>query len=465
MKKLSFEEVRKALKGTMERSSSEEYISGVSTDSRKVSPGDLFFAIRGKRFDGHKFVTAALEKGAVGAVVSQEFASPDSKAGASFPDDKALFRVRDTVTALGELAKYYRSVLVTTVVGITGSNGKTTTKEMVYHLLSGSRAACKAEKSFNNFIGLPLTIFKIEPGCDCAVLEMGVSHPGEIRRLAAIARPDIAVILNISEAHLQGLVNILGVALAKAELLDALDERGAAILNKDDPWCEKMASRCRGKVIKFGLSALADVFATHIRATKKGISFMLGGTFPIKVPVIGRHNVYNALAAIAVAKRVGLAQHEIAERFKSFSGPPMRMERSSYKGAEIINDCYNANPRSMECALAEISQMKVKGRKVFVCGDMLELGQFSKGLHRQLGQRIAGSGVDVLFTVGKEARQTAIAASKSGISPGNIFSFSTSEEAAEPLMALVKEGDLVFLKGSRGIRLENALPAAGRDER
>ena len=458
---MSLEDVKKAIKGTVERFSSEESISGVSTNSKRISPGDLFFAIEGPKFDGHDFVCDALEAGAVGAVVSREL--PDK----ACCRNKAIFKVKDTVTALGDLAKDYRRGLNTTIIAITGSNGKTTTKEMVYHLLEGEQAAVKAEKSFNNYIGVPLTIFRIEPSNDYAVLEMGVNRPGEIGRLADIAAADIGIITNISETHLEGLVNILGVALAKAQLLDCLGEKGTGILNKDDPWCQKVAARCAGKVIWFGLDPEADVFATRIRQKKNSLTFMLNDNFEIEIPVIGRFNVYNALAAIAVAKREGIKQEDIAKRLKIFTPPEMRMQRLSFKGAQIINDAYNANPKSMECALWELSQMKATGRKIFVCGDMVELGQFSKDLHRQLGQRIAGAGVEVLFTVGPESKEAALSANKSGISLSNIFSFENSKEAAEKLRSFLKEGDAVLLKGSRMIHLEEMvkIPAKGKSRK
>jgi len=445
---MSLEEVKKAIKATVEKFSTEEFITGVSTDSKKISPGDLFFAIEGPKFDGHDFVCEALEAGAAGAVISREI--PDKACGRN----KVIFEVKDTVTALGDLARHYRRGLATTVIAITGSNGKTTTKEMVYHLLKDEKVAVKAEKSFNNYIGVPLTIFRIEPSHDYAVIEMGVNRPGEIGRLADIASADIGIITNISETHLEGLVNVLGVALEKAQLLDCLGEKGTGILNKDDPWCQKVAARCAGKIIWFGLAGEADVFATRIRQKKNSLTFMLNDNFEIEVPVIGRYNVYNALAAIAVAKREGLQQEEIAKRLKTFTPPEMRMQRLSFKGAQIINDAYNANPKNMECALWELSQMKAAGRKIFVCGDMLELGQFSRDLHRQLGQRIAGAGVEVLFTVGTESKEAALSANKSGISFSNIFSFENSKEAAEKLRSFLREGDLVLLKGSRMMRLE-----------
>lgn len=448
MRPLLLVEVEKAI-GRRLNGGKVERFSGVSSDSRTVQAGDLFVAIRGERFDGHDFVKGAFEKGALGAVVSRPF---DSMAEHS---DKAVFLVPDTTFALGEIAKAYRASLGARIIGVTGSNGKTTTREMIYHLLSKHFRVVRAAKSFNNFIGVPLTLFQIEPDDEYAVIEMGTSAPGEIARLAEIAQPDLGVITNVSATHLAGLGSEEGVANAKAEILDAMGEDGVAILNRDNRWTERIAGRCRGRVITFGEGAGADVRATSVAQNGEAIRFQVEGT-EFRLPVVGRHNVLNALAALAVCRHLGLGLEELRRDFSDFQLPSMRLQREVLGGVTVINDAYNANPVSMGAAIDTFAGMSA-GRKIFVCGDMLELGPDSARLHGEVGAKLAQARPDFLWTVGQESRHTADAAKAGGLSPEKLRHADSSEAAGAELAAFVRPGDLVFLKGSRGMALEKVL--------
>ena len=448
MRNLSFEEARAAMRAVMEWRPSVDYFSGVSTDSRSTRAGDLFFALEGERFDGHNFVEQALRKGAQGAVVSR--AAPEKL---RLPG-KGLLRVKDTLAGLGDLARHYREHLSVRVAAVTGSNGKTTTKEMLKCLLEEDWPVISSEKSYNNFVGLPLTLFRVEPHHAVVILEMGTNHTGEIANLASIARPEIGIVTNISETHLEGLKNLAGVANAKAELLDALPQGGLAILNEDDPQTRKIRGRSKAPVITFGLSEKADIFATDIHQDEKFLSFRWNGKIKVRIPVLGRKNVYNALAAIAAGERLGLDPKNIPGRLENFRALPMRMERLEANGVTLINDAYNANPRSMEAALAELANLDGSKRKVFVLGDMCELGESSAAHHRRLGRLAAESGADILVAVGKESKETVKGAIEAGFERKRLRHYDSSEEAERGIEELVRKGDVVLVKGSRAMGLE-----------
>jgi UDP-N-acetylmuramoyl-tripeptide--D-alanyl-D-alanine ligase len=422
-------------------------VERISTDSRNILGGELFFALKGENLDGHNFISQALANGALGAVVERDFRTEENK---------VIIKVKDSTKALGDLAKVIRKKLRASVVAITGSNGKTTTKDMVAHILSASGPVIKAERSFNNFVGLPLTIFSATARTDFLVAEMGTSGKGEIARLADIASPDVAVITNISQTHLEGLKDIEGVASAKAELLDGLSPEGLAIVNGDDVWCGKIVGRSPARVITFGLSSEVDVTATDVTVTAGGIQFALSGV-RFSLPLLGRFNVYNALAAVAVARRFGIALEVAKERLKTFRAQPMRMQVVKLGPITLINDAYNANPKSMQMALEVLEEFPTRGRRIFVCGDMLELGEKSDTLHHALGERIARGKSDLLFTVGEKAKLIAQGAQESGMPEANIKSFLTVEEAGKVLSAFLEKGDVALLKASRRIGLERAV--------
>jgi UDP-N-acetylmuramoyl-tripeptide--D-alanyl-D-alanine ligase len=430
-------------------------IAGVSTDSRTTQPGDLFFALHGDAFDGHDFVKVAFARGAAAAVVSRTVED--------LPPDAYCIMVEDTTKALGDLANRARRAWNGKVIAVTGSNGKTTTKEMIYQLLSGSHRVRKAPKSFNNNIGVPLTIFSIEPQDEFGVIEMGTNAPGEIARLAEIAEPDIAVVTNVMQTHLEGLRSLSGVAAAKAELLAGLKAGGLAVINADNEHCRKMIRNCRARVLTFGVGSGAQARATSMQPLAWGTRFRLNGS-EFEVPVPGIHNVMNALAALAVCRELGLQADDLAARLAAFEPPPMRLARREAGGVMLINDAYNANPGSMQAALQVFGSLPVNGRRIMVCGEMLELGKNSRKLHEQLGKSIAEAGVNEVWTVGEASKYVAEAIRSTGQHVA-VNEARQPLEAAAKMLRTLEPGDAVLLKGSRGVKLETLMDAlvAGLD--
>ena len=451
MEILSLDEIVKAFCGQIISGDTDTKIRGISTDSRTIKPGDLFFALKGERCDGHQFVMHAMNTGAVGAVISNEFKlEPAHK---NFP----VIRVKDTTTALGDLARYYRQKLNTTIIGITGSNGKTTTKEMTYHLLSRFGPTAKSQKSFNNFIGVPVTIFEIENRHKYGVLEMGTNAPGEIRRLSEIGAPDVAAIINISKTHLEGLKSIEGVAQAKAEILENLSKGGVFVYNADNPWCAKIASRFKGKTVGFGFSSQAHIRCTDVKKKDKGYVFELNEHLNIPLPIPGYHNIMNCLASFAICKALGHDIYCAKDTFSSFKLPLMRIEQQRIGNITIINDAYNANPESVRAALQYLSEIDAVGRKVFVCGDMLELGNESAQLHKEIGETVSYLNIDLLWTVGKYASEIAKAAKSSGTPESQVISFQDVSDITPAEINELRENDIVLIKGSRGMHMENII--------
>ena len=451
MKAITVTEISKAVGGKLIGDvigSHETAVCGVATNSKELKPGEVFFALVAKR-DGHEFLADAFAAGAAAAVVSKP---------APLPDGTAAVLVKDTLQALGDLAAWYRRRMPATVIGITGSNGKTTTKEMIAHVLSGAGRTVKNPGNFNNNIGVPHTVFQIEPDDRYAVVEMGTSGPGEIRRLAQIAAPQVGVITNVAPTHLEGLGNIKGVAVEKGCLIEALPDDGVAVLNADDHWSREMAQRCRAKLATYGIENAADVRATAVQHSGKGMRFQaLGHNFQLQV--LGEHNVYNSLAAIAVAHNLGLGLDLVAEQLSTFRLPPMRMERIEVGSIVILNDAYNANLESMRAALREFSQLTVPGRKIVVCGDMLELGEQSDEMHRAIGRRIATYHFDFLLAVGDEARHLARGAAAGGMREDCVLHCPNTEAAQLALPGLLRDGDTILLKASRRMALENLVKA------
>lgn len=444
--RLNCVEIVEAIGGRLER---RWCATGVSSDSRTVKPGDLFFALAGDNFDAHDYVPEALEKGAVGAVISREVDLPDDVV------KERCVMVGDTRRALGDLAAYYIRRWNGRTVAITGSNGKTTTKDMTHHLLSDSFTVKKANASFNNDIGVPHTIFQLEPEDQVAVLEMGTNAHGEIRRLAQIASPNIGVITNIGPSHLEKLGSIPGVARAKGELLENLAERGIAVLNADDPMTPWLMRRCE-EFITYGLSENADVRAVNTRMREWGSEFSLGNGRKFRLNVPGKHNVMNALAALSVCRLLDMSINEAAERLEGFGQGDMRLAREEVGGVEIINDAYNANMGSMRAALDVFASMQVEGRRFMICADMLELGAKATDMHKQLGREIADAEIDALITIGVRAR-FAGETFRQESGDGRAFHFGTAAEAGQAAAGMLRPGDALLVKGSRGMRLEDAV--------
>ncbi|MBI4777859.1 UDP-N-acetylmuramoyl-tripeptide--D-alanyl-D-alanine ligase [Candidatus Desantisbacteria bacterium] len=455
---INIDEILTATKGELVCGDREWFLdAGVSIDSRLILPGQLFIAIKGENFDGHDFIGEVIDKGASGVIFSDELGieQNSTQTRMSVLQGVCAIRVKDTTAALGHLAAYYRNKFDIPIIGITGSNGKTTTKEMLSDVLSKQWRVLRNKKNFNNAIGLPLTLLEMDSSTQFCVVELGMNHPGEITYLTNIAGPAIGVITNVAESHIGHFEDKKAIARAKFELIEAMGEEGIAVLNADDPFVARMAQQHKGTVITFGIDEKADIFAIEIRENDAGVSFNVhwaGGKIQeMFIPIPGRHNVYNALAVCGVLVALGLDLSLAALALSEFKLPDSRMEITERAGIRIINDAYNANPGSMKAALLTLKGLACSGRRIMVMGDMLELGKWSKSLHEEMGQCACDTGVDILVTVGQDA---AFAASEAKVRGVETFVCKDNEEALSILKGLVKPDDAVLIKGSRGMRME-----------
>jgi UDP-N-acetylmuramoyl-tripeptide--D-alanyl-D-alanine ligase len=430
-------------------------VRSVSTDSRFIEPGAVFFAIRGETMDGHNFLSDAASKGAVAAVV-------DHEPKIDLPNVKFIV-VPDTRKALGKLATFIRRQYgVCKVIGVAGSNGKTSTKHIISAALSCRLRGSISPKSYNNDIGVPLTIFPADPNQDYLVLEMGTNNPGEIRSLTNMAKPDIAVITNCSEEHLQGLGDVMGVRRENASIIEGIREGGVLVVNGDDKQLLEAVAGFKGRVVTFGFLPSNDVYGTDVQVHDDGTSFRLNNrSTRVFVPLIGRHNAMNALAAIAVAKRFGLPEEDVIASMATSSKPEMRMQRMEADGVMILNDCYNANPASMRAGIETLLEFEPtgrNGRRVAVLGDMRELGDTSERYHREVGRLLAQlkDEIDQVFCVGECSKWIVDDAVSHGFR-SKIECFADSVSAAPVIAKKIRRGDLVLVKGSRGIRLERVI--------
>ncbi len=422
----------------------------VKTDTRVVGEGDLFVALKGERFDGHDFVLQAVRQGAAGVMVSQ-MREEYKSCGA------AIFLVPDTLKAYQDLANFHRRRFAIPVVAVTGSVGKTSTRTMIASVLSQRFCVLQTEKNFNNEIGLPYTLLQLAPHHEACVVEMGMRGRGQIAELAAIAEPTVGVVTNVGKCHIELLGSQENIAKAKAELIEKLDRSGTAILNQDDEYAAKMAELCCGRVVTYGIKNYSFVRAEEINASETGVTFtchMGEEQFCAYIPALGRHHVYNGLAAAAAGYCAGLHSEEIRKGLAAYAGVPMREELVRIGPYTFINDAYNANPASMREAVWSLSSL-VKGRKIAVLGGMLELGEWTRSEHETLGKYIAAENIDMLITLGEPAAYIAQAAKQCGMEA--VFNVSTHEEGARYLKALLKPGDTVLLKGSRGLAVEKIL--------
>jgi UDP-N-acetylmuramoyl-tripeptide--D-alanyl-D-alanine ligase len=434
----------------------------VHADSRSVRKGDLFVALPGERFDAHEFVPAALAAGAAAAIVREDFAMP-VRAGA------VVIAVADPLRAYQELAAAHRARFTMPVVAVTGSNGKTTTKEMVTAVLRERMRTLKTEGNLNNRIGVARTLFRLNARYEAAVIEMGVDDMGQTTRLCEIARPTLGLITNIGPDHLEFFKTMDRSAESKAELLAALPADGAAILNADDPYFPLFRKRARGRVVSFGLNARADVRAEKIEPHgRDGTQFLLvlpgrSRALLAHIGVPGEHNVTNALAAAAVGVALGVPGAAIVAGLAKFRPAAMRSQIEVRHGVRIIVDCYNANPASTRAAVRLLAESGAKGRRIAVLGDMLELGPTSAELHAEVGAFVAAQRIDLLIASGALARHLARGARSAGMTA--VHEVPDAPVAATELLGLVEPGDVVLVKGSRGMRLERvveALRARGR---
>ena len=428
----------------------EEVAQAYSIDSRTVGVGELFFAVKGERLDGHDFVNAALERGAAAAVVRKDQLN-------RYSAKSRLLAVDDTLAALQTLATAVRKVWGKPLVGVTGSAGKTTTKEAIAHVLASRCRVLKSEGNFNNHFGLPLMLLKLEPEHDVAVIEMGMSHAGEIRALAKIAKPDIGVVTNVAPVHLEFFDSIAGIARAKYELIESLPASGTAVLNADDEYVSQFGRDFKGRVITYGTKATADVRCENVRTCgAEGSEFDLvvaGGREHTRLPLVGEHNILNALAAVAAGLARGMKPSDAVAALATLAPPDKRGQVLQLGNITVINDCYNSNPKALKAMVDALAAMKA-GRRIVVAGEMLELGPSSEAMHRAAGQHIAEKKIDVLVGVRGLAQAMVEGARQAGTQAEFV---TTPEEAGEWLARETRNGDVVLFKASRGVKLEKAL--------
>jgi len=422
---------------------------GYSIDSRTLNPGDLFIAIAGERFDGHNYVQAALEKGAVGAIVE----AGKHVAG----DSPRLLQVEDSLKALQLLGAAARRLWGKPLLAVTGSAGKTTTKEILAHILSTRFRVMKSSGNLNNHIGLPLQLLKLEAEHDLGVVEMGMNHAGEIRALGELAHHDLAVVTAVAPVHLEFFGSLAEIARAKYEIIETLHPGGVAVLNADDDYVCQFGRDFKGKVVRFGIKRSADVSAQKIKLNgAEGSTFELTvGSVgePVTFPLVGEHNIYNALAAAAAAMERGISPSQAAAALSSVAPPDKRGQVLNLHGATIINDSYNSNPRALQAMIDTLASMKAE-RRILVVGEMLELGPTAEALHRECGKHAADKKIDMVIGVRGMARAVAEAACGSGTQAQFV---ETPEQAGEWLARNLRQGDAVLLKASRGVKLERAL--------
>lgn len=449
MQLLKCEEVLKATNGVLISGDMSTGFTNISTDSRKIGEGDLFVPLVGERFDGHDFVKGSLEAGASGTLTHKD---TDPAEG------KVVIKVDDTLKALRDLARYYRSKFNIPFVGITGSVGKTTTKDMVAGVLGQKFNVLKTSGNFNNEIGLPLTIFNLDSFHEAAVIEMGMSGFGEISRLTSIVMPDIAIITNIGLSHIEKLGSRQNILKAKLEILDGLNRKGLVILNGDDRLLYGVKDLLSFRTVFYGMEEGLEYQAYNIKTLgENGTYFEItvsNTDYRIHVPALGIHNVYNALAAIAAGIELNIPMNKIVAGIEEFSPGKMRLNIISHNGMKIINDAYNASPQSMEAALNVLKDIAGNNRKIAVLGDMLEMGDWAYNAHLDVGKFAVSAGIDHVMTVGENGRNIAKGALEAGAASDNVLSFENNQDMADYLKNFVKSGDCILVKGSRGMKME-----------
>lgn len=441
-------EIAQITKGTLLQGDPQTQITGVITDSRKVKEGDLFVALKGQQVDGHDFLNKAVELGASALLVSQQ--------PAELPSGVPVIKVADTLVALQQLGSHNRLKLNIPVIAVTGSNGKTSTKDMLAAVLQTRFKTLKTQGNFNNELGLPLTLLNLEEDHQAAIVEMGMRGLGQIDFLAGLAKPTGAVITNIGEAHLELLGSVHNIAQAKTEVLEHIPTEGFAVLNGDSPFIKELASRCKGKVWLYSLTEDADITASQLQPEGNGVRYQVkypGGSGEIFLPVPGSHNVMNSLAAIGVGLQLGLSFQEIAQGLAQVELTHSRLEIIEKNGYTIINDTYNASPSSTKAAL-RVLQETAKGRRIAVLGNMYELGALEQSGHREVGEAAAAQEVATLVAVGDLAQFIAQGAGDAGLPQERVHHCATNSEALEVLQKILKPGDAILIKGSRGMRME-----------
>ncbi|HTB16025.1 MAG TPA: UDP-N-acetylmuramoyl-tripeptide--D-alanyl-D-alanine ligase [Bryobacteraceae bacterium] len=426
------------------RTDSEAVVTGWSVDSRSIQPGDLFFALRGPNFDGHAYLDEVFAKGAVAAITDREGTS-----------NGAVLRVGDSLRALQSLASEARGRWGGEVVAVTGSAGKTTTKDMIADMLAVGIKTGKSEGNLNNHIGLPLSLLRMDESARVAVTEIGMNHAGEIRELAKIAKPNVAVLTNVGYAHIEFFESIDEIAAAKRELVESLDETGIAVLNADDARVTAFARAHRGRTVLYGQSASADVRAENAEFSRESTRFSVKNA-RFSTQLTGRHNVSNILAGIAVAGLYGIEPQRLTGAVENLRPGNMRGEQFHHRGVLIYNDCYNSNPDAVRAMLDLLRDTPAR-RRIAVLGEMLELGRWAEPLHRDVGSYAVAQGIDVLVGIRGAAWSFVDAAKLAGLSAGAALFFDDPTEAGRAVRSIAQPGDAILFKGSRGVHVERAL--------
>ena len=456
MPKFSLADIEQALGHITVLEHGQQEFADVITDTRKITSGALFVALKGERFNGETFVEEAFKQGAAGVLVSNEYQANGDKLGGTVI--KADF---DTQTALQKLAHFWRMKFDIPVIVITGSNGKTTTKDLTASVLSAKLPVLKTQGNFNNEIGLPLTLLNMDETHRAAVVEIGMRGLGQIAALAPVAAPSIGIVTNVGETHMELLGSMENIARAKAELVEAIPAGGTVILNNDNEYTAAMKDKCHSgvKVITFGIDQEADIKASDVTGTATETTFKCrlgqkGEVAEFTLPMVGRHNVSNALAAIAAGWHLGLDAKAIQYGLTNLQMSSMRFETKRMGEYNIINDAYNASPMSMEAAINTLQEI-AKGRRIAVLGDMLELGEVSVAAHQKVGRQVAHSGAVALIAYGKMGQEIAHGAKMAGME--NVFHVESHQAAADKLHEMLQPEDTVLFKGSRGMQMEKII--------
>lgn len=454
MMKLTIKEIIEATKGKLIKGSEEATVQGIATDSRKLKPGELFIPFIGEKLNGHVFIEDVFKLGAAGV-----FTSEKNKDYSIFYAGQSVIQVADTLKAFQDLARYYMKKFSIPVVGVTGSTGKTSTKDMIYAVLSQKYKVLKNEGNFNNHIGLPLTVFQLEPKHEVAIFEMGMRGLGEIDLLAELVRPDIAVITNIGLSHIEHLGSQENILKAKMEITNYFTKENRLVINGDDAYLSTLKDKNLGfHIIYIGIHGSYHYIADNVEDLgEDGSRFYLvaeGVKYPFELKVPGKHNIYNALCAIAVGLELGVPMELIQKALKAFEGSKMRLNILHTKeNIKIINDAYNASPDSMISALRVLDKT-VSDRKIACLGDMLEMGEFAEQGHYLVGREVAKGHIDMLIAVGFHAGHMARGAMEKGFPSEKIFICGNNHEAISILKEVLKERDAVLVKGSRGMKME-----------
>ncbi len=447
MEKITLNELVQSMNGSLLKEGSKHIYDAVSIDSRSLEPGSIFFAIRGENMDGHDYVASAVATGAAAVVIHRE----DMGVRAA---DAAVIKVDDTTQALLDFAGYYRSLFHIPIVAVTGSSGKTTTKDIVASVLSAKYNTLKTQGNLNNQTGMPLTVLQLNSSHEAAVIELGLCDKGEIATMAKSLRPDIGIVTNVGYSHLEKLGTRQGIYEEKVSLFADFGARNAAVVNRDDGFLKQYHSGNHA-VIGVGISE-GDIKATDVVLNEEGIEFCVNAErYSFSLP--GRHNVYNCLVAVTIGKMLHLTQEEIQKGFDDFSPSKNRMDFQTVAEIMIINDCYNSNPDAARAALDVLSDMQCDGKKIAVLADMLELGEQAGVLHEELGVYVAQKNIDRVITVGEQAAHLAQGCRMGGMEEERVEHCLNNEQVVQYLVQTAHKGDCVLLKGSRGMHLEEVL--------